>query len=211
MLRKVFLSTIKMKFDKPEFVAVFKSRDMELGEQQHFAPISYLLEQNVEPGDNVTIITGVTHTPEPQENYRLLKEDLEGILAAHQAKGEFIVIDEPDFEEDREQMDSLTFNEFFKDVSDQLQSGDRIYADMTFGMKCYTLGMYIAMEYAAKACEDLSIEQVVYSQRYRGEGSAPATSDIIDISSLFYISSIVNKVQPGQKRDMDGFLNFIIG
>ena len=125
-----------------------------------------------------------------------------------------MVIDEPDDGDEKNRVDALTFSKFFKEVADCLKDGDRIYADMTFGMKCYTIGMFIAMMYAVKACHDVDVEQMVYAQLYRGKKDEPltrATSDIIDISSLFYISTIVSNAKPGEKKGLDEFLKLIVG
>lgn len=213
-MRKVFISSVMIQTIKPEDAAVFQSRDFDLGDEQHFAPISYLMDMNIEEGDDVLVITGVTDNELPRKNYALLKADMEKILEKHHAKAEFVVADEPDATKERDKMDALTFSKFFKDIADCLKDGDKIYADMTFGMKCYTIGMFIAMMYAVKACHDVDVEQMVYAQRYSGKKDDPAskpTSDIIDISSLFYISTIVSNAKPGEKKGMDEFLKFMIG
>lgn len=211
-MRKVFISTIKMKKDEED--TIFQSRDFELGDKQFFAPISYLVDANVEAGDDVLVLTGITDTDTPRKNYeQRLKPELQQLLESRQAHYEFkeIVEPDPDQKKDRELMDSLTFSIFFRDVADCLQDGDRIYADMTFGMKCYTIGMFIAMAYAAKAGLDVDVERMVYSEMYHGDGQEPRTSDIIDITSLFYINTMIGNTAPGQKKSMDNFLKLMIG
>ena len=209
-MRKVFISAIKIK--KEATVPAFRSRDFDLGDKKFFAPVSYLLDANLEDGDGVLVLTGITDNADPRENYeKKLKPELERILEAHHAKYELREVTEPDPEKDRELMDSLTFSRFFKEVADRLQDGDRIYADMTFGMKCYTLGMFIAMAYAAKAGVDVDVERMIYSEYYRGNGEVEPASDIIDITSLFYINTMTSNAAPGQKKSMDNFLKLMIG
>ena len=209
-MRKVFISAIKIK--KEDTVPTFRSRDFDLGDKKFFAPISYLMDANLEDGDDVLVLTGITDNANPRENYEeKLKPELERILEAHHAKYELREVTEPDPEKDRELMDSLTFSRFFKEVADCLQDGDRIYADMTFGMKCYTLGMFIAMAYAAKAGVDVDVERMIYSEYYRGNGEVEPASDIIDITSLFYINTMTSNAAPGQKKSMDNFLKLMIG
>ncbi len=214
-MRKVFISSIIINKIDPEHPTPYSSRDFELGDQVHLSPIAYLLDANIELGDDIVIISGITPSTISQENYKLIRTDLEDILSSHQVTAEFIEIDEPDTKLSHDIMYSLTFGKFFKEVSANLKDGDRIYADMTFGMKCYTLGIFIAMEYAVKACNDVDVERMIYANYYNGqnipEGIQPFSSEIVDISSLFYISSIVNNAQPGQKKSMDHFLKFIIG
>ena len=209
-MRKVFISAIKIK--KEDTVPTFRSRDFDLGDKKFFAPISYLMDANLEDGDDVLVLTGITDNANPRENYEeKLKPELERILEAHRAKYEFKEVTEPDPDKDRELMDSLTFSRFFQEVADCLQDGDRIYADMTFGMKCYTLGMFIAMAYAAKAGVDVDVERMIYSEFYRGNEEREPASDIIDITSLFYINTMTSNAAPGQKKSMDNFLKLMIG
>ena len=90
-MRKVFISSVMIQTIKPEDAAVFQSRDFDLGDEQHFAPISYLMDMNIEEGDDVLVITGVTDNELPRKNYALLKADMEKILEKHHAKAEFVV------------------------------------------------------------------------------------------------------------------------
>ena len=214
-MRKVFFSAVKLQFDKPDEKTIFKSRDFDLGEEEHFAPISYLLNANINENDEILILTDVIPTEKPRKNYELLKKDMEGILEAHHAKATFKVIQSVDPKANRDEMDSLTFSRYFKELSGYFQNGDRLYADMTFGMKCNTIGSFIAMTYAVKAGTDIDVDCMVYAELYRGDKEIipekRPTSDIIDITSLFYISTLVNNAQPGQKKSIDSFLKFMIG
>lgn len=213
-MRKIFYSVVKLQWDNPEDTSIFKSRDFDLGDKEHFAPISYLLDANIEQDDEILIITDVMQTEKPLKNYELLKKDMEEILAAHNAKATFEVIKSPD-PANRDEMDSLTFSRYFKNLSDYFQDGDRLYADMTFGMKCNIICSFIAMTYAVKAGVDVDVERLVYAERYNGDREITPekrpTSDIIDITSLFYISTLVNNAQPGQKKSIDSFLKFMMG
>lgn len=213
-MRKVFYSVVKLQWDNSEDMSIFKSRDFDLGEKEHFAPISYVLDANIDHDDEILIITDVMQTENPLKNYELLKKDMDDILAAHNARATFAVIESPD-PSNRDEMDSLTFSRYFKELSDYLQDGDRLYADVTFGMKCNIICSFIAMSYAVKAGVDVDVERLVYAERYNGDRKLTPekrpTSDIIDITSLFHISTLVNNAQPGQKKSIDSFLKFMIG
>ena len=214
-MRKIFLSSIKLKYDLPEERSIFRSRDFDLGGADHFAPICYLLDANIESGDKIVIITGVMQTDQPLKNYELMKQDMESILSSHQAQAEFIVIDELNPKESREEMDSLTFSKLLKQVADYFQDGDIIFADMTFGLKFNTIASFIALLYAEKSLKNVQIKRIVYSERYSGDKEKEAmnrpTSDIIDITSLFHIASILSNAKCGQKQKMDKFLDLMIG
>lgn len=212
-MRKVFISTVPMQ--KTQDVKN-RSRDFDLADKDYKAPISYLLEANVEPGDEVLILTGTGTQEWPKKNYSAWKAEFEGILKAHQVTAQFEEIVEPGFDRDnfnseQDNLDSLTFSKFFKDVSDKIQDGDMIYADVTYGMKCYTIAMMIALQYVSKACRDTEVKNIIYAQFFKGDmGKFPDCADIIDITSLLYLSSMVGNAQPGQKGSMDSFLKLVI-
>jgi hypothetical protein len=71
--------------------------------------------------------------------------------------------------------------------------------------------MFVALNYVVKACKDVEIKQMIYVQFYRGDKTKPSSADIIDITSLFRINSIVNEAKPGQKAELDHLLSFMIG
>ncbi len=210
-MRKVFLSTVILNPINPEKPSKYCSRDFELADKPYLFPISYLINDNISADDEIVIITGMNQTDTPKENYKHLVAEVQQILDEHHAKGEFIVVDELDVNADRDYLDSLSFSTFMKEVADLIHDGDQIYADMTYGLKSYTLAMFIAMNYVAKACQNVEIKQMVYAQFYRGDNNAPATVDLIDITTLFRINCIVNQATPGKKQEMDQLLSFMIG
>lgn len=206
-MRKVFISNVIMgKLDD----IPYQSRDFDLGGKAFPVPICYLLDANIEPGDEVLIITGLTQTELLLRNYEVIKGKMEEILAAHQAKGTFVTVDEPDAEAEREKQDSLTFSGFLKQVSDAIRDGDRLYVDMSYGLRIYTLATFIAINYALKACRDVRIETMVYGQAYRGRSNKPSVADIVDITALANINALLSDAKPGQKKELDKFLSFLI-
>lgn len=212
-MRKVFFSTVKLQGDKPGQRSKVRSRDFDLGGKEFCAPIAYVLDANIEAGDDILIISTVGQGDTPQANFKRLKEDFDKILASHGAKAEFAEIAEPNPKERLDEMDSLTFSRYFKELSDYFEDGDRIYADMTFGMKCNTICSLTAMSYAVKAGKDIDVERMVYQQMYDGNedsGELPSLY-IVDITSIFYISTIIHNAHPGQKKSIDSFLKFMIG
>ena len=206
-MRKVFISNVIMNqiTDIP-----YQSREFDLGGKAFPVPICYLMDANIEPGDEVLIITGLTQTELLLRNYEIIKGKMEEILSAHQAKGTFVTVDEPDAEEEREKQDALTFSEFLKKVSDAIQDGDRLYVDMSYGLRIYTLATFIAMNYVQKACRDVRIEAMVYGQAFRGQNKAPSVVDIVDVTALANINALVSDAKPGQKKELDRFLSFLI-
>ncbi len=207
-MRKVFLSNVIMGNMQP---IPYQSRDFDLGGKTFSVPICYLLDANIEPEDEVLIITGLTQTERLLKNYDTIKKEMEEILASHQAKGTFRTVDEPDADEERDKQDSLTFSTFLKEVSNLIQDGDRIYADMSYGLRIYTLATFIAISYALKAGLDVRLESMVYGQAFKGKERFPTAVDIVDITALAHINAVISDAKPGQKKDLDKFLSFLIG
>lgn len=206
-MRKVFLSTMFLGSFEPQG---FISDDFELGTSNFRFPLSYLIEKEVEEGDKL-LVASVVQANEPtpnksQDNSEAFKAEVQKLLEGKKVEVEFQeVVTSKNFE-------SNTFNSFFKVIADLIQEEDRLYMDITFGMKPYSLSMFIAASYAVSVCENVDVEYVIYSQKYTGnvevEKNQPAK--IYDITSLFYLNSLVNDARTGNRMAMDQLLKSII-
>lgn len=206
-MRKVFLSTMFLGSFEPQG---FISEDFDLGNSNYRFPLSYLIEKEVEDGDEI-LVASVVQANEPtlnksQENSDEFKAEVQKLLAGKKVKVEYQdVVTSRNFV-------SNTFNAFFKIIADLIQEEDRLYMDITFGMKPYSFSMFIAASYAVSVCEDVDVEYVIYSQKYTGneeeEKNQPAK--IFDITSLFYLNSLVNDARTGNRAAMDQLLKTII-
>ena len=188
-MRKVFFASGFCKSSS------FKSRDFDIEGKSFSAPICYLIDENIEAGDEVLVAIADT-VSEP------IKKEISGILSAHSVSGEIVEIP---INTERELLDSLSFSEMMKAVSDLIREGDILYADLTHGIRGYLLAMVVGLHYAARACLDVRIASVVYWQEYE-DGV-----DIIDITALMHILSIVSDVKIGDKAKADKFFSFLIG
>ncbi len=188
-MRKVFFAS---GFGKS---SSFKSRDFDIEGKSFSAPIYYLIDENIEAGDEVLVAIADTVSES-------IKEEIRGILSARRVSGEIV---ELPINTERELLDSLSFSEMIKAVSDLVRDGDILYADLTHGVRGYLLAMVVGLHYSARACRDVRIASVVYGQEYE-DGV-----DIIDITALMYMLGIVSNVKAGDKARTDKFLSFLIG
>lgn len=208
-MRKVFLWNVLLsKDDKPVH---YTSEDFELPKSEWKFGCSYLIEMNVEENDTILVLSALTEGEQAQDNYLIFKEEVNKIVAAKHAAVLFEEIIQPS-----EFDDPHTCLRFFKAVSAKLKDGDRIYYDMTSGMKPYSFSMFIALAYAAKAARDISVEQLVYVSLYSGKtkdnnDAKPSIATIWDVTSLFTLNEIAGNVLPGQKASSDQMLDCIIG
>lgn len=206
-MRKVFLSVMLLqKMQSTKYI----SDDYELCNAEYGFPLSYILQQNVQAGDEVEIITVVERgnggACTAAENYEIYKTEAENIVIDRQAKVHFTEITV------HKEFDSLTFNRFFKEVAREIKDDDRIYADITFGMKPYSLSMFIALAYASKAAENVYVDEIIYAMKYSGTEIAEKvnTSKIYDLTGLYHLNNIAGNAVNGQKNELDKLLNFII-
>ncbi len=51
---------------------------------------------------------------------------------------------------------------------------------------------------------------MVYGQAFRGQNKAPSVVDIVDVTALANINALVSDAKPGQKKELDKFLSFLI-
>lgn len=203
-MRKVFLSASlisKIDLEKP---TKYISDDFDLKNKDYNFPLSYIIADNVQNGDTVAIITAVTQTEIPKKNYELYKQEVYDIVKDKQIDIEFIEIKQ------ETEFNSLTFNHFFKEVADLIHDDDMLFADITFGMKCYSISMFIAMAYATKAGRNVDMDTIIYAQRFSGNREDGITSKIYDLTGLFSLNTLASNARPGQKEGLDDLLNFII-
>lgn len=206
-MRKVFVSSILLGKVNP---TTYISDDLELGSAHYDFPLSYMIDSEVNENDNVEIITVVERSnqgyQQAAENYELFKKEVNGIL-----QGRNTVVNFTEITTSKE-FESNTFNRFFKEIAKEIHDDDKIYMDITFGLKPYTMSMFIAIAYAAKVYSGVSVETVLYSQKYTGtsDSSSVNTAKLYDITALFYINSLAGKAAPDQKQGLDELLNFII-
>lgn len=205
-MRKIFLSTSLIQEINRDNPTQYVSDDFKLAEAKYLFPVSYIIDNQLEDNDKIVVITGVVQTKRPKENYELYKQEIRQLVAkkAIHVDLEFIEIKQAvDF-------DSLTFNKFFKDIITLIQDDDLIFTDITFGMKCYSLSMFIALAYVTKAGKNINVDTIIYAQKYTGKKNEENISKIYDITGLFSLNTLASNAQAGQKEDLDSLLDFII-
>lgn len=206
-MRKVFMSIMLLGDIKQ---TNYISDDFVLSEEHFDFPLSYLIANEVQAGDEVEIITAVEHgegdAQTAVDNYACYVEEVKAILANCSVTPHFTeVVTSKKFED-------KTFTKFFKKIAALLHEGDEVYADFTFGMKAYSLSMFIALAYVVKAAENIDLRCLLYAQKYTGTDAAATknTSELCDITSLFYLDSIAGNARSGQREAMDEVMNLII-
>ena len=207
-MRKDFLSCMMLgKIEPTKYI----SEDFVINEESAFDfPLSYLIENEVVDGDTIEIITAVEHGEGDARNsiinYALYEKEVRQILQNRNVELHFTEV------ETNKKFEDKTFTKFFKRIGGLLQEDDEVYADFTFGMKAYSLSMFIAFAYVVKAAETINLRCLLYSQKFTGTDNAEnkKTSELCDITSLFYLDAIAGNAKPGQKQALDEVMDMII-
>lgn len=207
-MRKVFMSSMLLgKIEPTKYI----SEDFVINEESAYDfPLSYLIENEVVDGDTVEIITAVEHgegdAKNSVTNYALYLKEVNRILQNRNIELHFTEV------ETNKKFEDKTFTKFFKRIAGLLQEEDEVYADFTFGMKAYSLSMFIALAYVVKAAENINLRCLLYSQKFTGTDNAEnkKTSELCDITSLFYLDAIAGNAKSGQKQALDEVMDMII-
>ena len=207
-MRKVFMSSMLLgKIESTKYI----SEDFVINEESAYDfPLSYLIENEVVDGDTVEIITAVEHgegdAKNSVTNYALYVKEVNKILQNRNIELHFTEV------ETNKKFEDKTFTKFFKRIAGLLQEQDEVYADFTFGMKAYSLSMFIALAYVVKAAENINLRCLLYSQKFTGTDNAEnkKTSELCDITSLFYLDAIAGNAKSGQKQALDEVMDMII-
>lgn len=207
-MRKVFMSSMLLgKIEPTKYI----SEDFVINEESAYDfPLSYLIENEVVDGDTVEIITAVEHgegdAKNSVTNYALYVKEVNKILQNRNIELHFTEV------ETNKKFEDKTFTKFFKRIAGLLQEDDEVYADFTFGMKAYSLSMFIALAYVVKAAENINLRCLLYSQKFTGTDNVEnkKTSELCDITSLFYLDAIAGNAKSGQKQALDEVMDMII-
>ena len=178
-MRKVFMSSMMLGKVRP---TKYISEDFVLKERNYDFPLSYLIDNEVEDGDTVEIITSVEHGEGDEQNsvknYALYVKEVNKILQDRNIKLHFTEV------ETNKKFEDKTFTKFFKRIASLLQEDDEVFADFTFGMKAYSLSMFIALAYVVKAAVNIDLRCLLYAEKYTGTDAADTkdTSELCDIT-----------------------------
>jgi hypothetical protein len=94
------------------------------------------------------------------------------------------------------------FNEFIGLLSDN----DCIYLDITYGTKPTPIVMFAVLNYAYKTKQNVTIDGIYYSRYQFDENKAY----IYDITSIFIMNQIIEKIGETQDEDPDKIIKFLL-
>ncbi len=157
-------------------------------DNQLIFPISRLIEATMQTGDEAEVITVRQTNDSGDENLNRLKQDLTALHIDYQIKD----ITTPE----NQNKDALL--ELFKRLAQAIDPQCCVYADSTFGTKTYPIVLFAALNYAEKI-KECELHCLLYQEQRRDMQTHKATGTYLyDITSLFYLSSVVDALNQSE-------------
>ena len=88
----------------------------------------------------------------------------------------------------------------FGSIIASVNENDELYADVTYGAKPTPMVIMMVLNYAYDLCKNTTVESVIYGN----------DNEVYEITSLFHINSVVQKMAVIRPADPLGFINNII-
>ena len=185
-MRKVFISTVSL-----QNVKSFKYKSDVYPESAITAyPITIPFENNCSKGDDVVMLTIVTHTEEKnisEDNYIRFSNQIKELAEKIGVNVELLEIPmSPVIQQGSAQ-------KLYKNLISALNDDDEIYADITYGFKYTPIVIFAALNYAYQTKTGVDIQEICYGNLFDGTPvKQEPKPELFDVTSLFYMNSISN-------------------
>lgn len=206
-ITKKFIATAaRQRLDTPGYYEAVNNPSLEYSVANSF-PILAAMNAYVNAGDYVELIVIRMNPDDEQgrETARLNTENMKSVckvLCEKKAVASFIATDF--VVKDDEQIDTHLY--MFENLIGMISDGDCIFFDVTYGTKTQMLALVMAINYAYQAVPGANVGCVVYGN-YNFQTKAKR---IYDITSLFLMNQIVNKLGESGHRNPSDIIRQLI-
>lgn len=162
-------------------------------DDQLFFPVTRLIEATMDKEDTALVISvrQVNIAEDVNYNFNLLKKDIDSLNIRYN----IIDLTIP------ENQESGQLLELFQRIAAKVKPFCNIFADSTFGTKTYPLVLFSILQYAEKV-KMCQVQTVIYQEQRRDSIThRPTGTYLWDISSLFYLTNVVNSLSPLNTND----------
>ena len=149
-------------------------------------PIISLIANNVKEGEVIKLVINSIDNPVVVKNKKLFFEEVDALAAEINFKYDVSEIEKVDNEK------TETHLKLFSDLLDEFEENDEIFACITYGTKPLSVVVNMALNYAYKSFENVYINTIIYG--LITDRDLPQKGEIYDVTSLFYMDSIVNEL-----------------
>lgn len=164
-------------------------------------PILPVIAASTEPEEAIEIITICTDTADVVENAATFQTQLDEVQKKAGFSYKIKPLQIPHSETDDKHL--ALFSKLIESIDDE----DELYACLTYGDKPTSLVMFLAINYAYKL-KRASLETLVYGMIV---SHAENKGVLYDITSLFYLNSIVEKAEVFGDIDSEKIAKLLLG
>ena len=168
-------------------------------------PILIPMANSVERGEEIKLTVVNTNDPNGygKVNYSKLMEQLEELKSRLGFTCKITDLEAAFEESQKKEMKLL------EDIVRTFEPDDIITADLTYGNKPSPMVLLSALSYADNFCENTFVNMLVYGGVAHGANNVN-TSYISDVTSLFYMNSLINRMSLVKPEDPLGMLKKMI-
>ena len=172
-----------------------------------FFPVSVLVNSYVDKGENIEIICMMEdENTDEIRNLEKLKEEIDQAASRIGFKYSIKIINVSSEEKVENHL------KLFESLIGTINDGDRVYVCATYGTKPIPIVEMLALNYAYRVKDDVSVEKVVYGRVYRNNGEkGDRKAQIFDISPLFTMNQIVNHLAEQRVRNPEKAIRMLLG
>lgn len=168
----------------------------------HFPAIP-LINAYVEEGDTIRVVTVTYDMPDCHRNLKLLEKEIAQVCSNHHATYKLDSIEVP-FDDSIKAILNV-----YQQLISRVDDGDDLFADITYGSKPMPIVLTMALQYAYRTKENVSIECVTYGQISHHKETKDAK--IFDVTALVQLDEIVRLMADGNVADPESIIGRIIG
>ena len=147
-------------------------------------PTMLMIDSSVEKGEEIEIVVIKTKHKNTEKNYKAFLSELDEINQEKGFKYKITEIQTSLSETPKKQYKLL------EKIVENLSEGDEVYSDITYGAKPTPIVIMMAMNYAYEYLKNTDVRAMIYGS-YNHETEETSA---YDVSSLFYMNSLMNKV-----------------
>ncbi len=168
-------------------------------------PIIVPMSGSVERDEEICVTAIVTDHEYAKANFGIFENGLKALSDEKHFRYILETID-VDYSESSEKHMKL-----FEALISSFRAGDRITADVTYGNKPTPMIILMALNYAYQFCENTVVDMVVYGEKDFSKPRGDNSGFIFDVSSLFFMNSIMTRMASSKPADPLNFIRTIIG
>ena len=172
---------------------------------QVYFPISVLVQSYAESDETVSLVCIMeSDNDDIRTNYETLKDEMQTICKTKNVNIEFL----PVYTDKKE--NAASHLKVFRELIEIINDGDEIYACCTYGTKSIPVLEMMALNYAYRVRDNVSIKSIAYGKVDRDKGEV-LSAHLYDITSLFYMNQLVNTLAEQKVKDPDRVMKSLLG